>query len=217
MECGLIGLQGVGKTTLFNLLMRFYEPQKGRITLDGKDIRDYALTDLRQQLGLVLQNVYLFSGTAAANISLDRTGVGDEEVRVAAEQVGVDKHLSRLPQKYNEPLSERGGNLSVGERQLVSFARALAGDPPILLLDEATSSVDSEIESQIQAALEKLMDGRTSFVIAHRLSTIQGADQILVMHHGRITESGTHESLLKSGGLYAQLHRLQFERPTAVA
>ena len=213
----LVGATGAGKTTLFNLLMRFYEPQKGRITLDGKDIRTYALTDLRQQLGLVLQNVYLFSGTAASNISLDRTGIGDEEVRASAEQVGVDRHLSRLPRKYNEPLSERGGNLSVGERQLVSFARALAGDPPILLLDEATSSVDSEIESQIQAALEKLMDGRTSFVIAHRLSTIQGADRILVMHHGRITESGTHESLLKSGGLYAQLHRLQFERPIAVA
>lgn len=213
----LVGATGAGKTTLFSLLMRFYEPQRGRITLDGRDIRDFALTDLRKQMGLVLQDVYLFSGTAATNISFGRDGIGEAEVRAAAEQVGVDRHLARLPKKYDEPLSERGGNLSAGERQLVSFARALAGDPPILLLDEATSSVDSEIEAQIQTALERLMEGRTSIVIAHRLSTIRGADRILVLHHGRITESGTHSTLLASGGLYAQLHRLQFERPTAAA
>ncbi len=213
----LVGATGAGKTTLFSLLMRFYEPQRGRITLDGTDIRHFGLTDLRQQMGLVLQDVYLFSGTAASNIALDREGIGESEVRAAAEQVGVDRHLARLPKQYDEPLSERGGNLSVGERQLVSFARALAGDPPILLLDEATSSVDSEIEAQIQTALEHLMEGRTSIVIAHRLSTIRGADRILVLHHGRITESGTHEALLEDGGLYAQLHRLQFQRPTAAA
>jgi len=212
-----VGATGAGKTTLFSLLMRFYEPQKGRITLDGKDIRDYALTDLRKQMGLVLQEVYLFSGTAAENIALDRAGIGREQVSAAAAEVGVDRHLARLPKVYDEPLSERGGNLSVGERQLISFARALAGDPPLLLLDEATSSVDSEIEAQIQTALETLMEGRTSLVIAHRLSTIRGADRILVLHHGRIHESGTHAALLEQGGLYAELHRLQFQRPTAAA
>jgi len=213
----VVGATGAGKTTLFSLLMRFYEPQKGRITLDGVDIREYPVRELRSRMGLVLQDVYLFTGTAGRNISLDRAGVGDEEIRAAAVRVGVDRHLARLPAAYDHPLGERGGNLSVGERQLVSFARALAGDPPILLLDEATSSVDSEIEAQIQTALGQLMEGRTSVVIAHRLSTIQEADRILVMHHGVLHESGTHEELLEHGGLYARLHRLQFERPTAAA
>ena len=213
----VVGATGAGKTTLFSLLMRFYEPQRGRVTLDGVDIREVPLAELRRAMGMVLQDVYLFSGTAADNIALDREGIGVGEVRAAAERVGVDRHLARLPQAYDEPLGERGGILSVGERQLVSFARALAGDPPILLLDEATSSVDSEIEGQIQTALERLMRGRTSLVIAHRLSTIQGADSILVLHHGRITESGTHAALLDRGGTYAQLHRLQFRKPTAAA
>ena len=213
----VVGATGAGKTTLFNLLMRFYEPQQGRITLDGVDIREYPVRELRASMGLVLQDVYLFSGTAAGNIALDREGIGESEIRHAAERVGVDRHLARLPAAYDHPLGERGSNLSVGERQLISFARALAGDPPILLLDEATSSVDSEIEAQIQEALEHLMEGRTSLVIAHRLSTIQGADTIVVMHHGVIHEAGTHGDLLERGGLYAQLHRLQFERPTAAA
>jgi len=213
----VVGPTGAGKTTLFNLLMRFYEPQKGRITLDGVDIREYRVRELRAHMGLVLQDVYLFSGTAAGNIALDREGIEKEDIRNAAERVGVDRHLQRLPAAYDHPLGERGSNLSVGERQLISFARALAGDPPILLLDEATSSVDSEIEAQIQEALEHLMEGRTSLVIAHRLSTIRGADQIVVIHHGVIREAGTHEELLERGGLYAQLHRLQFERPTAAA
>jgi ATP-binding cassette subfamily B protein len=213
----VVGATGAGKTTLFSLLMRFYEPQRGRITLDGVDIREYPVRDLRARMGLVLQDVYLFTGTAGENISLDRPGIGPETIREAAERVGVDRHLARLPAAYDQPLGERGTRLSVGERQLVSFARALAGDPPILLLDEATSSVDSEIEAQIQEALEHLMEGRTSLVIAHRLSTIRGADKIVVIHHGSIREAGTHRELLEVGGVYAQLYRLQFDRPIAAA
>jgi ABC-type multidrug transport system fused ATPase/permease subunit len=172
---------------------------------------------LRACMGLVLQDVYLFTGTAGANISLERPGIDDATIRRAAEKVGVDRHLARLPAAYDHPLGERGANLSVGERQLVSFARALAGDPPILLLDEATSSVDSEVEALIQEALEHLMEGRTSLVIAHRLSTIRGADKIVVIHHGEILEAGTHHELIERDGVYARLHRLQFERPTAAA
>jgi ATP-binding cassette subfamily B protein len=207
----VVGATGAGKTTLFNLLMRFYEPQRGRVTLDGIDIREYPIAELRSRMGLVLQDVYLFTGTAGDNISLEREGVDDARIRWAAERVGVDRDLARLPKRYDHPLGERGANLSVGERQLISFARALAGDPPILLLDEATSSVDSEIEAQIQEALEHLM------VIAHRLSTIRGADRIVVLHQGEIRESGTHRELLELGDVYARLHRLQFEQPTAAA
>jgi ATP-binding cassette subfamily B protein len=206
---------GAGKSTLINLLMRFYEPQRGRITLDGIDIRDLPIGELRTSMGLVLQDVYLFSGSAGWNIDLGREGVGPEQVRAAAERVGADPYVRRLPDGYDQELAERGGNLSVGERQLLSFARALAGDPAILLLDEATSSVDSEIEAKIDEALEELMQGRTSLVIAHRLSTIQNADRILVLHHGEIRETGTHDELLRLDGLYARLHRLQFATPDA--
>jgi ATP-binding cassette subfamily B protein len=211
----VVGATGAGKSTLINLLMRFYEPQRGRITLDGIDIRDIPITELRTSMGLVLQDVYLFSGSAGWNIDLGRENVGEEEIRAAAVRVGADPYVRRLPGGYEQELAERGGNLSVGERQLLSFARALAGDPAILLLDEATSSVDSEIEAKIDEALEKLMTGRTSLVIAHRLSTIQNADRILVLHHGEIRETGTHEELLRMEGLYARLHRLQFATPDA--
>ena len=161
-------------------------------------------------MGLVLQDVYLFSDTVLRNIDLGRPGVGVHEVEEAARRVGVAAYVDRLPGGYGQRLGERGSTLSAGERQLLSFARALAGDPDLLILDEATSAVDSEIEARIEMALEALMEGRTSLVIAHRLSTIRNADRILVMHHGEIRETGTHEELLELGGLYTRLYRLQF-------
>jgi len=206
----IVGATGAGKSTIVNLLLRFYDPQRGRILLDGIDIRDLPLETLRSSMGLVLQDVYLFSASAGENISLGREPIDEETVRQAAVRVGADRYVRRLPGGYDQALGERGSNLSVGERQLLSFARALSGSPRILLLDEATSSVDSEIEAQIDVALEELMKGRTSIVIAHRLSTVQSADRILVLHHGEIRETGTHQELLALNGLYARLYRLQF-------
>ena len=207
----IVGATGAGKSTIVNLLLRFYDPQRGEILLDGIDIRDLSLETLRGSMGLVLQDVYLFSASAAENISLGRPSIEDASIVEAADRVGADPYVRRLPGGYEQALGERGSSLSVGERQLLSFARALAGAPRILLLDEATSSVDSEIEAQIDVALEALMRGRTSLVIAHRLSTVQNADRILVLHHGEIRETGTHEELLEmDGGLYARLYRLQF-------
>ena len=206
----IVGATGAGKSTIVNLLLRFYDPQRGRILLDGVDIRDLPLETLRSSMGLVLQDVYLFSASASENISLGREPIDEETVRRAAVRVGADRYVRRLPGGYDQSLGERGSNLSVGERQLLSFARALSGGPRILLLDEATSSVDSEIEAQIDVALEELMKGRTSIVIAHRLSTVQSADRILVLHHGEIRETGTHQELLALNDLYARLYRLQF-------
>jgi ATP-binding cassette subfamily B protein len=206
----IVGATGAGKSTLINLLMRFYRPQRGTILLDGTDISLLPASEVRSRMGLVLQDVYLFSDTVRRNIDLGRRSVGEHEVEEAARRVGVAAYVERLPGGYDQRLGERGSNLSAGERQLLSFARALAGDPDLLILDEATSAVDSEIEHRIEQALEALMVGRTSLVIAHRLSTIRNADCILVMHHGEIRETGTHEELLDLGGLYTRLHRLQF-------
>ncbi|HET7462733.1 MAG TPA: ABC transporter ATP-binding protein [Longimicrobium sp.] len=208
----IVGATGAGKSTIINLLMRFYDVDRGEIRLDGVPIDRVPLAELRGRIGLVLQDVFLFSEDVRRNIRLGREDISDERVREAARRVGFEPFVARLPAGWEQPLGERGTSLSVGERQLVSFARALAFDPLVLVLDEATSSVDSELEERIEAALGELMRGRTSLVIAHRLSTVQHADEILVLHHGEIRERGTHAQLLQSGGLYARLYELQFVR-----
>jgi len=204
----LVGHTGAGKTTVVSLLMRFYEPQRGRITIDGVDVRRMPLAELRSLIGYVQQDIFLFAGDVATNIRLANP-LSEEAVRAAAARVGADRVIARLPDGYRQQLGERGASISVGERQLLSFARAIAADPAILLLDEATSAVDSEVEAEIQQALAELMRGRTTIAVAHRLSTIVGADEILVMRHGQIVERGTHRELLRRGGLYERLYRLQ--------
>jgi len=208
-KIAIVGATGAGKTTIIKLLNRFYDVQRGRVLVDGIDVRQWDLHALRRAIGAVSQDVFLFSGTIADNISLRRPEVPAAEIRRAAATVHADRFIESLPRGYGEPLRERGSNLSTGQRQLLSFARALAYDPAILVLDEATSSVDTETEVLIQDAIEKLMRDRTAVVIAHRLSTIEGADRIIVMHHGQIRETGTHQELLELGGLYARLHALQ--------
>ena len=205
----LVGHTGAGKTTIISLLLRFYEPTQGRITIDGRDIREMSVSELRGLIGYVQQDLFLFAGDILTNLRLDAP-VDEAVVRRAAERVGADRFIRRLPEGYHHLLGERGRSLSVGERQLLSFARALVRDPRILVLDEATSSVDAEAEAQIQRAVAELMAGRTSLVVAHRLSTILHADQILVLHHGEVRERGTHRALLEAGGLYARLHAVQF-------
>jgi ATP-binding cassette subfamily B protein len=209
-KVAIVGHTGAGKSTLINLLMRFYEAQEGEILLDGTSVKRLALDDLRGRIGLVLQDVFLFSRDVRYNIRLGAEEIDEEQVRAAARRVGADEFIERLERDYRQELGERGASLSVGERQLVSFARALAFDPAILVLDEATSSVDSEVEARVEAATDELLRGRTSLVIAHRLSTVQNADRILVLHHGELREQGTHDELLAEGGLYARLHELQF-------
>ena len=204
----IVGHTGAGKSTIINLLLRFYEPQRGRITLDGTDIRELATAQLRQLIGYVQQDLFLFTGDILRNLTLDAP-ITAEQAQAATRRVGADRFLERLPEGYRTVLGERGRNLSVGERQLLSFARALVRDPRILVLDEATSSVDAEAEAQIQEALRTLMEGRTTLVVAHRLSTILHADEILVLHHGEIRERGTHRTLLAQHGLYERLYELQ--------
>jgi ATP-binding cassette subfamily B multidrug efflux pump len=207
---GVVGATGAGKSTLINLLLRFYDVTRGRILVDGMDIRDIDLAELRRLFGLVLQDVHLFSGTIAANVRLGAMSITDEAVRRAAEAVHANRFIERLPNGYSSAVAERGATLSVGQKQLLSFARALAFDPRILVLDEATSSIDTETELLIRDALGVLMAGRTTIAIAHRLSTIQDMDKILVLHKGQLREAGTHQELLAQRGIYYKLYQLQY-------
>lgn len=206
----LVGATGAGKTSLASLLFRFYDVREGQILVDGVDIREYDLASYRKNLGLVLQDVFLFSGDVATNLRLGKAGVSDAEVRRVAEEVHAHGVIERLPGGYAGEVKERGAGFSVGERQLLSFARALLFDPRILVLDEATSSIDAETEAKVQDALKRLLRGRTSLIIAHRLSTIREVDRILVFHHGALVEDGPHAELVKRGGVYARLCELQF-------
>ena len=207
----LVGPTGAGKTTLINLLSRFYDVDGGKITIDGKDIRQIKKADLRRQLGIVLQDTYLFSGTVMENIRYGRLAATDEEVMQAACMADADHFIRQLPDGYQTNLSERAGNLSLGQRQLLAIARAILSNPGILILDEATSSVDTRTEARIQKALLRLMQGRTSFVIAHRLSTIRDADNVIVINQGEIVEQGTHQQLLDKGGFFYHLYMSQFK------
>ncbi len=207
----LVGATGAGKSSIINLISRFYEINRGTITIDGTNIQDYELSALRKHIGVVLQDVFLFSSSIYQNITLGNPSITKEQVMEAAELVGAAKFIEKLPGGLDYNVMERGATLSVGQRQLISFVRAMVYNPEILILDEATSSVDSETEELIQESIEKMMQGRTSIVIAHRLSTIQKADQILVLHKGEIVETGTHQSLLEKGGYYTQLHQMQLK------
>jgi ABC-type multidrug transport system fused ATPase/permease subunit len=219
-KVALVGATGAGKTTIISLLTRFYDVTRGSIRIDGIDLRDMSQGDLRRRLAMVLQDVFLFSGSVADNIALDRDDVDDDAVRRAARAVQVDRFIRALPQGYDTGVRERGANFSAGQRQLLSFARALAHGADILVLDEATSSIDTETEALVQQGIHVLMEGKTALVIAHRLSTIRDVDRIYVLHQGQIVESGTHAELLARGGAYHRLYRLQYqsqERPSAAA
>lgn len=207
----LVGPTGAGKTTIINLLMRFYDPQKGKIELDGTDVRSLTLKTLRQNVGIVLQDTFLFADTVMENIRFGRPGASDEECIEAARLAEADHFIRQLPEGYSTNLSERAGNLSQGQRQLLSITRVILADPSILVLDEATSSVDTRTEMRIQKALLRLMERRTSFVIAHRLSTVRDADLVAVIDKGRLVEKGSHEELLQMNGLYHRLYRSQFK------
>jgi ATP-binding cassette subfamily B multidrug efflux pump len=205
-----VGATGAGKTSIINLLSRFYDIQQGHIRVDGEDLREYDLGQLRRQIGVVLQDVFLFAGSIRDNITLGNRDISDAKIWEAAGLVGAQRFMERLPGGLDYPVMERGATLSVGQRQLISFVRALVYEPRVIVLDEATSSVDSETEEMIQSAIDKLMEGRTALVIAHRLSTIQKADRIIVLDRGEIKETGTHDELLRLGGYYAQLYRMQY-------
>jgi ATP-binding cassette subfamily B multidrug efflux pump len=209
-KLALVGATGAGKSTIIGLLSRFYDTQQGQILVDGIDVRDYDLQGLRRSIGVVLQDVFLFSGTVTDNIRLGNSGITDQALVQATDTVHAAEFIGRLTLHYQTQIGERGSSLSVGQRQLLAFARALAYDPKILVLDEATSSIDTETELLIRDALEKLVTGRTSIIIAHRLSTIQNADRILVLHRGRVREIGRHQELLKQKGIYYKLYQLQY-------
>ncbi|MFT6055650.1 MAG: ATP-binding cassette subfamily B protein, partial [Roseivirga sp.] len=212
----LVGATGAGKSSVINLLSRFYEINKGNIEIDGHDLKEYDLSALREKIGVVLQDVFLFSDTIRNNITLGNPNISDQKIREAAKLVGAEKFIERLPGAYEYNVMERGSTLSVGQRQLISFVRAMVYDPQIIVLDEATSSVDTETEEMIQNAIEKLMKGRTSIVIAHRLSTIQNADRIIVLDKGEIKEIGSHQELLDKNGFYANLYKMQYKEIVSV-
>jgi len=219
-KVAIVGATGAGKTTLAHLLLRFYTPQRGEIRVDGRALADWDPAELRRHVGVVLQDVFLFAGTIEENLRLGDGAVSREDAERAAREVAADPFIRRLPGGYDGEVHERGAALSSGQRQLVAFARALARNPALLVLDEATSNVDTATEALIQAALRRLMRDRTSLVIAHRLSTIQDASRIIVLHHGRVREQGTHAELLAVGGIYSRLHQLQvlgYRRPVTDA
>jgi ATP-binding cassette, subfamily B, multidrug efflux pump len=209
-KIALVGATGGGKTSIISALCRFYEVERGAILVDGVEIREWNKQELRRHLGLVLQDVFLFSGDIAANITLGDPRIGETRMLDAARRAQVARFIEKLPGRYNEEVQERGSTFSQGQRQLLSFARALAFDPKILILDEATSSVDTQTEMLIQQALDELLKDRSALIIAHRLSTIKHVDRILVIHKGEIWEEGSHEALLARGGLYARLYDLQY-------
>jgi len=213
----VVGHTGAGKTTLISLLLRFYDVQRGSIRVGGVDVRAFDPLELRRMFAVVLQDPYLFTGTLAENIRLGTEGIHDDAVEAAAEQVNLMDFIRGLPLGFGHGIRERGSGLSTGQKQLISFARALAHNPRYLILDEATSSVDTETEFRVRDALNRMVEGRTSVVIAHRLSTIQRADRILVMHKGKLRESGTHQELLAQRGIYWKLYQLQYKDQERVA
>jgi ATP-binding cassette subfamily B protein len=204
-----VGATGAGKSSILNLIGRYYDIQKGEILIDGVNIKDMTRDQIRSAIGQVQQDVFIFTGDIKSNIRLHNEEITDEQIRAAAKEVNASRFIEKLPDGYDEKVSERGSTFSAGQRQLLSFARTLAFDPTILILDEATANIDTETEQWIQDALAKLMNGRTTIMVAHRLSTIQHADQIIVMHHGRIREQGTHQELLEQNGIYRKLYDLQ--------
>jgi len=207
----IVGHTGAGKTTLISLLLRFYDVQKGAVRIDGVDVREMDLAELRSRFGVVLQDPFLFSGTVGGNIRLGTKRITDEDVQKAVEDVNLGDFIRELPKGFDEEVRERGSTLSTGQKQLISFARALAHNPKILILDEATSSVDTETEFRVRDALSRMVEGRTSVIIAHRLSTVQRADKIIVMHKGQVREMGTHQQLLAQRGIYFKLYQLQYK------
>ena len=207
----IVGHTGAGKTTIISLMMRFYDVQRGSVIVNGVDVREHSLLELRRQFGVVLQDPFLFSGTIAENIRLGSSWITDEHMLRAAEDVNLLDFITSLPGGFQEPMRERGSSLSTGQKQLINFARALSHNPRILILDEATSSVDTDTELRVRSALERMVVGRTSVVIAHRLSTVQRAEQIIVMHKGQLREMGTHQELLARRGIYWKLYQLQYK------
>jgi ATP-binding cassette subfamily B protein len=207
----IVGHTGAGKTTIISLLMRFYDVQKGAINIDGVDIKEMDVAELRRRFGIVLQDPFLFTGTIEGNIRLGTSWITDEQIQAAAEDVNLADFIRTLPNGFKEEVRERGSTLSTGQKQLISFARALAHNPKILILDEATSSVDTETEFRVREALSRMVEGRTSVIVAHRLSTVQQADKIIVMHKGQLREMGTHQELLAHRGIYYKLYQLQYK------